>query len=92
MVLPIATDVKKKPRGMPIQKREQPRSIRFDPELKEAIEDLAVKEDRSFNKIVNMLLKEALAFRQKAAPSETTLNHPAASPDRGARQTRNPPA
>jgi hypothetical protein len=66
--------------------------MRLDPVLRGELEKLAQEENRSLANMIETLVKEALAFRQKAAPSETTLNHPAASPDRDARQTRNQPA
>jgi len=44
-----------------MKSKAKPTSIRITPELKKAIEDMAKKEDRSFNYMINRLLEKSVA-------------------------------
>ena len=85
MVIPNNTKIKTAMN----EKRESPRSIRFDPVVLEAVKSLAEKENRSFSNMVETLLKEALSLRRKVFQKEKKSDHPAAQPDRASRQSRN---
>ena len=63
--------------------------MRLDPVFREELEKLAQEENRSLANMIETLMKEALAARQKTSQGATTSNHPAALPDHGAKQTHN---
>jgi predicted transcriptional regulator len=56
---------------------EQAGSIRFGGDLDERLAALAEQEDRTFSALVNRLLRQALAQRSSAPPSQQREQHAA---------------
>jgi len=54
-------DYKKTKEGLTMENKPKPTSIRLKPDLKKKIEELAEKEDRSFNNMIARLLEQAVA-------------------------------